>query len=258
MPGSSRFTAIATLGSPLESFCRELGVDLDPLARSLGLDVSVFQKESARINLEAFTELLHRICEATDNDSLGIRYGSFYSLGDSGTFDFALLNCGRLREALEFYSHYQPLLADYVFFNIEIGQQFSSIEWRNSGIVTHSSTYVDFRAVLKVKMLRRYLGQNYVPSRVDLVRSPPRSNIEHKRTLGPNLHFNALMNKISFPSSLLDSVSDHSDKRLFKLLKASCDEQLARLRRLKDIPFQSQRENRCHFAKRSEHPSLDG
>ncbi len=231
---SDTYTVLAASGRNLEEFARSEGVALAPLAASLGIDVAIHQHPNARLSLEAFTRLLHMLETVTGDDCIGLRYGSLYQLGNSGAFGFALLNAPNVREALTVYAQYQRIIADYAFFNVELGKEECSIEWSYTGIIRHSMHFVDMRVAILCRALRRLIGEDWFPARVALMRPPPVSSVLHRGLLGSNVIFQQMMNCVSFSSKVLDIPNAGGDPRLYSMMRAACESQLADIRHTVD------------------------
>jgi AraC-like DNA-binding protein len=229
------FTITATAASAIEDFARKAGVELAPLAASVGLDVGVFQDPAARIALDGYCRLLHILETITGDDCIGLRYSECFRQGNSGPFGFAILNAPTLREAMGIYRTYQRLIADYSFFDVDMGLRETTISWRYASLVAFPHQFVDFRAAMACKMLRSFTGQGWHPSSVALVRAAPRSASLHRRVLAPRVGFEAPMNCITFPSQALQAVSVSADSRLYEMMLAACETQLAQLEREKDV-----------------------
>ena len=235
---SGPYSIAASSGRDLEEFARELGVELEPIARLVGLDVGIFQKIHERISLNAFTRLLDILKSATSDDCIGIRYGEHYRIGNSGPFGFALLHAPTFRDALSIYRDYQQLIADFAFFDVDIGDKETSIEWRYASIIDHPEQYVDMRARLACRFLQKYMGDKWFPGEVKLVREAPRSVALHRKLLGPSVVFGSVMNCITFTSAFLDTATAGADPRLFELMVAACQTELEKLRQKKDLRVQ--------------------
>ncbi len=235
MTANTAFTITAATGRVLEAFALQRGVELAPLAASVGLDTASFQDPVVRISLDAFARLLHILETITGDDCIGARYAEYFRQGNSGAFGFAILHAPTLREALGIYHTYQRLIADYAFFDVDMGPRDTAISWRYARLLAFPHQFVDFRATMACKILRQFMGQAWSPSSVTLVRDAPRSSALHRRLMAANITFSAAMNCISFPSKALDTVSSSADSRLYEMMLAACETQLAQLEREKDL-----------------------
>lgn len=235
MTSSTAFTISAGTGRVLAEYARQRGIDLAPLAASVGLELSVFQDPVARISLDAFARLLHILETITGDDCVGARYAEYFRQGNSGAFGFAILHAPTLREAMGIYRTYQRLIADYAFFDVDMGMKETAISWRYARLIDFPHQFVDFRATMACKILRQFMGQAWNPSTVTLVRDAPRSSLLHRRLMAPSVSFLAAMNCIIFPSQALQTASTTSDHRLYEMMLAACETQLTQLEREKDL-----------------------
>ncbi len=229
------YTAHAANGRRLADFASKYGIDIGPLAKAVGIDVAVFQSDSQRVSLEAFAALLDILATVSADDCFGLHYAETFQLGDVGPFGFAVMNAPTVRKALEAYKRFQVLVSDVGFFDVELDEPFSVIEWRYAGIITKPEHYGDFRAALCCKLMRRLAGQDWYPSAVELVRTAPRSLALHQQIFGPALRFGVLMNRIRFASSILDLPVRGADERLYTIMTGVCERDLEMLMHRKDL-----------------------
>lgn len=232
-------TIVAATGRRLAEFAAGLNVALAPLAQSVGIAVEDLDRTDHRISLEAFMRLLQLIEVVSGEDCVGLHYARYFHPGDSGAFGFALLHAPSLREALRIYHNYLPVAADVGFLEITEDGPDVTVRWRYSRLVDNPRQYTDFHAGLVVRMLRRFLGEDWTPRRVELTRSRPRSTALHRTLFGPSIGFQAAAtNSVVLPRDRLDATSETADPRLFALMEETCRDSLAARERGRDLRLQ--------------------
>lgn len=232
-------TLLAATGRRLEEFAALQRIALAPLAESVGIAVGDLTRPEARISLEAFVRLLHLLEIVSGDDCVGLRFAEHFRPGDSGAFGFALLHAPTLREALRIYRQYLPVAADLGHFEILEDSAEVSFRWRYSRHIDYPAQYADFHAALLARMLRRYLGEGFVPKRAELQRRRPRDTRLHRALFGPAVAFEASgANLLQIASSGLDRASGTDDPRLFEMMEAACATALNAMDHSRDLPLQ--------------------
>lgn len=236
MPHRYPQTVVASAGRRLEEFALLRNISLGPLAESVGIDVADLQRSDRRISLEALMRLFHLLEIVSGDDCLGLRYALHFRQGDSGAFGFAILHAPTLREGLRIYQTYQRIVADNSHFDIAEKQDEVTVSWRYTRLIDYPEQYTDFRAGLLVKILRSFLGPEWTPRRVELLRPRPRNVALHRDHFGSGLSFQtSSLNSLSFAAAALDVPSGKDDPRLFEMMEASCQAALAAIDRSRDL-----------------------
>lgn len=232
-------TILATTGRRLAEFAALRGIALAPLAQSVGIDPADFGRPELRIGLEPFMRLLHLIEIVSGDDCAGLSYAQHFRQGDTGAFGFALLHAPSLREALRIYRTYLRVAVDHTYFDIAEEKGEVLIRWRYSRLIDYAAQFSDFHAALLVKVLRGFLGADWTPRKVELLRLRPRSLALHRAQFGAAVSFAAAgMNSVGFSAADLDARSGRDDPRLFELMEAACRAALASTDRSKDLRLQ--------------------
>jgi len=151
----------------------------------------------------------------------------------------SLLHAPTLREALRIYRQYLPVAADLGQFEIIEDAAEVTIRWRYSRMLDDPAQYADFHAGLLSRMLRRYLGDGFVPRRAELQRRRPRDTRLHRAIFGSTVAFEAVdANLLQIASSGLDRASGTDDPRLFELMEAACAATLSAMDHSRDLSLQ--------------------
>jgi AraC-like DNA-binding protein len=230
---------IAAAGRRLEEFALQQQISLGPLADSVGIDVADLKRSDRRINLESFMRLLHLLEIVSGDDCLGLRYALYFKQGDSGAFGFAILHAPTLREGLRIYQTYQRIVADNSHFDIVEERDEVTVSWRYARLIAYPEQYTDFRAGLLVKVLRGFLGAEWTPRRVELLRPRPRNSALHRAHFGTGVSFQtSSLNSLSFAATALDAPAGHDDPRLFEMMEAACQTALEAIDRSRDLRLQ--------------------
>jgi AraC-like DNA-binding protein len=228
MPLVNNYKMAASIGRSLDAYCGTRNVDLSAIAPAMGVDIRQLQDPKALISLRNFTSLMEHLAVLVEDEMFGLKFGAYYSLGDTGPFGFGLLNSPRLESALSYYSRFMPLAVDYAHFATEVGQTFTSITWRYSPLLPCYSQFADLMTILTVRQFKKSCGPNWLPSSVELIRKKPSSDNLHRMLLSPVTRFGAQECKITFRTNDLLFENVTADKRILEIMKEQCEEGLVR------------------------------
>lgn len=203
----------------LREFVAGLGLDIDCYARSVGIDPAVLGESGQRISLTKYAALLESLAAATGDDTIGLQLGEAYTLGDAGIFGLAFINAPTVGHAVYFYEQYLHLIVDSPFHDLAVDEKQVTVSWSYWPIIPAVNQFVDFRAILFCRVLRRIVGNDWYPSSVRLIRAAPRDPRLHRKLLSPQIEFAARMNCVIFPSSLMQVKSPNGDPRIFDFLE---------------------------------------
>jgi AraC-like DNA-binding protein len=226
----------AAFARSLGDYCLSLDVDMKTLARQVGINPNDFNDTTKFVSLEKFTSLLELLAIQTCDDCFGIKFGSYFKLGDSGPFGFGLLNAVNFGVCLQFFSRFISLTGDYTYFSYEAGPPNAVVRWRYSPLLSAHYQYADMMATISIRQFRMSCGPGWVPSQVSLVRSMPIDCSIHQAFMGSNVEFTSIENRIMMPSQCLQNQNPGADKRLFELMLTQCDEAL--IKRMKSLPLE--------------------
>jgi AraC-like DNA-binding protein len=232
---TSKYNVAAAAGRGLESYVRNLGIDLVPLAAAVGLDPADFQRLDIRVDMDRFTRLLELLATVSGDDCFGLHYGQAYKLGDSGALGFAISNAPDFRSAIGVYAKYISLFVDHAYFDVKIGDVSSKIEWHYSPLIKKAEQFADFGLMLTCRHFQRHVGEDCMPTELILERSKPKSQLDHTKLLTPNVTYNSSVNRLVFPSNKLSSTNSSADVRLFEMMCAQCDQYLKMIERPKAL-----------------------
>jgi AraC-like DNA-binding protein len=236
MPLIDHYKMAATLGRSLHSYCETRQLDLTPAAKAVGIDPEDFQDAKRFINFSAFTSLLEHLAFLANDELFGLKYGSYFRLGDSGSFGFGLLNAPNFCTALKFYSNFIKLTADYANFKVEENQLNTTISWSYSPLIVQCSQYSDMMTVLSVRSFKNICGQSWLPSSVGLIRKRPSCDALHRATMSPAIRFASNNCDITFKNTDLKFENLNADVRLYDMMVESCEEGLRR--RMINMPLE--------------------
>lgn len=225
----------AVHGRGLPEFAAVNGLDLEQHARAAGIDAGALGLLGHRISLAGFAEMLDRLAISSGDDCLGLRLGKAYRLGDAGVYGLALLNAPTLGDALACYEKYQHLIVDSPFHDVVRAGEEVAVSWRYWPIVPKVAQFADFKAVLFVRTLRAFLGQDWLPTRMQMVREAPRSPALHHEILSRRVEFRARMNCVAFPAQLLKVRASGGDQRLFDFLMRACQRESQQMKKSADL-----------------------
>jgi AraC-like DNA-binding protein len=218
MPLVDHYKMAAAFGKSLPAYCSTRGIDLNPVALSMGVEPKELQDIKAYISLKKFSALLEHLAVLTNDELFGLKFGTYFNLGDSGPFGFGLINAPNFASALKYYSRFMPLTADYAHFKTEIGQKNTSISWSYSPLLVLCSQYADLMATLTIRQFRKCCGPNWQPTSVSLIRKKPCSDALHRNILSPITRFGTAQCEIIFQSKDLRFENPTADARIFQIM----------------------------------------
>ena len=239
MPRPVSPTLLATTLRKLPDFAQSIGVDIVPLATSIGLDPTVFSDRSQRISLEAVGRLFALLHTVSGDDSVGLKFGEFYDLGDSGPLGFAIINAPDLRTALGTYVRFHSVIYNQMVISATTDDHDYIMEWKLSSYFTHPEHVVDMRIAIISRVIRLFIGPHWLAKTVELRRAQPRSTALHRKLLSPRVLFGQSRNQLAMPLSSLDTVNPSGDPRLYEIMQATCEAQLSEVATTGDIALRA-------------------
>ena len=218
-----QYQIMASVGRYLPAFCAPLGIDLEAIAKSLQIDVAGFEDFGARISFDRFCRLLEALASITGNDVFGLQYGLTTKSDDTGPFSMGLAKAPNFKEMLRFYARFVHVVADIEYFNTAIEGDRISVTWTYSPLMTQREQYVDYSASAIMRLFELFAGGPINLVHAQLERRPPRDKTMHARIFSRNIKFNADVNEIILPASVLKSVNPQADNAIFRYMTQQCE-----------------------------------
>jgi AraC-like DNA-binding protein len=213
----------AAFARSLPAFCKSRNLDINPAAERTGVDISKFKLSNAGVSLTRFASLMELLSQQASDDCFGLNFAQFFTMGDSGSFGFCLMNAPDLEAIVQTYDRFIPLTADYHSFGVTYDAEAVEIFWNYAPVIPKIDQYTDMMATLTHRVLRLATGASWQPSHLHLTRAPPKSSALHRHVLCQTTSFGSSQNRIIFPSSQLSLPNPKSDSRMFTIMKEQCE-----------------------------------
>ena len=184
----------------------------------------------ARISEEDFSRVVSNAFALTGDDGLGLELGLRLNLSAHAVLGQAFMTCRDLRQVLELFLRYYHLLTSPTL-HLEL-----DIDDRRCTLTTVSpprENPVEFACEVMyaaiANTLRGLLGRDELRLRVELPYPAPPHAPRYHQVFGPDVHFDALLGRLSFDAALLETPLPLSNPALRSLYEAECARLLADL-----------------------------
>jgi AraC-like DNA-binding protein len=198
-----------------------------------GLDLNATSMSCVRL-----ASLLEDLDGQILGGGIGIKFASQFKLGDTGLFGLALMNAPSFRHALEFFTHFLPLVADHSSFKSSLGNQNAHLEWNYSPFLQNGTNYIDFCIGLSLRQFQQFHLPGWKPLSVSLQRPRTDQGPRHFAAFSNVMRFECESHVMEFTPSSLQSTNPHADFRVFDTLVDLCEVHLSNKK--KSITFENQ------------------
>lgn len=197
------------------TLARAFGLAPELLTKAVGLDLCVLADLEARIPARAFAELLARSADAAKAEDFGLRLAETRGLGILGPVGIVMHEEADLRSALRSLARYLPIHNEALGLQLieERGLAMLVLEVRLPG-QPGPRHFTELSLGSFFRIVRRFLGQQWQPSRVCFEHAAPADPSAHRRFFGCRVEFQHQFNGIVFASKDLDTPISLSDAML--------------------------------------------
>ena len=197
------------------TLARALGLAPELLASASGLDLAALADLDARISAKAFAELLERSAETAHAEDFGLRLAESRGLGILGPVGIVVREEADLRAALRSLARYLPIHNEALALRLveERSIAILVLEVRSLGL-TEPRHFTELSVGAFFKIVGRFLGSPFKPSRVCFEHSAPADVSTHRRFFGCRVEFQHEFNGIVFSAKDLDTPISTSDAML--------------------------------------------
>ncbi len=205
------------------------GCDSQALLAGTTLADSGITAMGARIRDADFARLAANALALTGDPALGIHLGLRLNLSAHAVLGQAFMTCRDLGQVMELFMKYYHLLAPALELDFEIGEERCVLTLADvpAEIPPEFSYELVYAAVLNT--LRGLLNRPDLHLRVELPYPPPGHSAAYFEVFGPEVRFNCMRGRISFPRVLLDTPLPSSNPALRSLYEQECARLLADL-----------------------------
>jgi AraC-like DNA-binding protein len=206
------------------------GCDARALVEGTTLADSGIAGMGARIRDADFARLAANALALTGDPALGMQLGLRLNLSAHAVLGQAFMTCRDLEQVMDLFMKYYHLLAPALQLDFRIGDERCTltIVSRPMEIPPEFSYELVFAAVLNT--LGGLLNRRDLPVRVELPYPPPGHSADYFEVFGPEVLFDCVQGRLSFPRSLLAMPLPSSNPALRALYEQECARLLADLR----------------------------
>lgn len=225
-----RYHSAKTVFAPLAKLRNE-GVAVTEVLAGTGLSLSILERPDQRIRLSQEIGFLRNLRRLQGDAGVGLYIGSCYPLSVFGLYGYALMSASTARDALRL--AYEFVELSFAFHEHRIRVDQGLVEMSMSG----EDYDVDDRPMLNERemaatfmILRGLFGEAFCPDKVCFKHRKQVDMPRYREVFGVAPQFDAPVNALYFPASLLDLPLLQCDQDTAALCLARCVHLRARLR----------------------------
>lgn len=197
------------------TLARAFGLAPELMARDAGVDLSALADLDARISAKAFAELLERSAEVANAHDFGLRLAESRGLGILGPIGMVMREESDLRSALRSLARYLPIHNEALGLQLTEDRSIAilALEVHLPG-VAEARHFTELSLGAFRRIIGRFLGSQWKPSRVCFEHAGPADLSTHRRFFGCRVEFQHEFNGIVFRTKELDTPISMSDATL--------------------------------------------
>lgn len=221
------YVSIAIVRAILDSL-RQQGVATPEFCSRIGLQPEEFSDPTHRLPVNRVDSIVRAAIAVTGDPALGLHVGESAPVGALHVVGHLLANSGSLREAIQLYVRYAPLIVE--------SSRWRLVEQGDDARFLYEQPPVPdanarFHAELSLALVTK-MGLSFLPpgKRAKVVRfryAPPSYAAEYERIFRCPVEFGAREYEVVFDRQLLDVPHLHRDEPLCEVLKQRADALLA-------------------------------
>lgn len=185
------------------------------------------------VSMNRFARFLQRMCDALDEEALGLDTADFMGGGSMGVLGGAIVAAPNLAASVGALTRYMSLYADLSYVSFTVEEEKAQFSWSYSPLLVARNALCDRSARLFVARMQYLFVDDWKPLRVAMQRDRPLNLGPYRQALCPNLSFGAPSNVIEFPASDLLLENRYADMSAFELAVALA-ERMMKERRIPD------------------------
>ncbi len=216
----------AAYADQLVQLVRPWGVTAAELLSAAGLSEAAAQDPHGRLPIDAFGRLLDRARALTGEPGLGFYLGLQKRISMYGYLGFAAMTAGSLREALEMFVRFTPVLTTSLSLRLSVEGSLASL---------YVEEHYDMGGVRDIALInlmvgmreigRALTGQNFDGDHADIALAEP-PYLPRFKHLVPNTRWNEPVTRVFFDAALLDLPLAQADRVAVKLAREHCERAL--------------------------------
>ena len=218
------------------------GRPVDPILRDVGLSRVEIAAPEARIAFAKHAALIAAAAEHLGDPCFGLHFGASLDPLDAGAIGYLAANSPTLRAAVENYLKYLATTTEgFRARVIPEGRQIRVIIEAADGDMKLSEQCYEFALASSINLCRFVVGRRIVPLLVEMKHPRKAHFAEFRQYFGAAVVFGADDYAIALDQAILATPCRSADPRLFRIVKAHCDDLLGKSRTATD--FREEGEN---------------
>jgi len=234
MPAVRKVTAVWT--RQLADLLEARGRPADLILREVGLDRAQIASADARIAFAKHTALIEAAAKHLNDPCFGLHFGASLDPLDAGAVGFLAANSPTLGEALKNFSKYLVTITEGGRARLELEEHQARwvVEMIDSEVKRNQQFY-EFVLAASINVCRFLVGRRITAGSVEFQHTRTTGLDEVRKYFGAPVLYGAKRSLMILDRSLLALPCRSADERLFRIVKAQCDELLAKSRQAKDF-----------------------
>ncbi len=201
-----------------------------------GLQAATIKPPDARIPFAKEVALFEAAAKHLNDPCFGLHFGAGLDPLDAGALGFLAANSPNLGDALRNFSKYLSTINEGVRARLEAkGQQVHWIVEATDREVTDGPQFIEMALATTLNICRFVVSRRITANAVTFQHARKDNQAEFKRYFGATVRFAATRNVLTLDRTLLSLPCRSADERLFRIVKAHCDELLAKSRKAKNL-----------------------
>ena len=204
------------------------GVSLQDLLGETGIDLGPIEDPASHISMRRYAALLELAAERVREDCFGLEFAQAFPRGAAGVVAYLFFNAPDLRTCVACISRFTRLHMDALEFAFSEAEGLAHLTWSYDGsLLGPRKQLTEFLMALCIHRFRGLLGDEWTPLSAEFEYRQPDCLERYHALFGPHLMFDAGHNRLIIRGNVLAHRSKSADKRLFELLKAVAEKELA-------------------------------
>jgi AraC-like DNA-binding protein len=208
----------------------EYGADRAALIDSVNLKEELLINPDSRISEKQFRTLNTNAKLLSNRPEVFLHFGEQLTLTSHGAVGYAIMSCRNMGQAIDILAKYYRLLLHDSDMIINITKDHINIEYFDDKTSIEnpiSNTEVFFAGFLSA--IRHLLHIDKIDADVFCAYAAPSYTSSYDDILNCRVHFDADINKIVLPKSILEEKPEYANPVMLKMFEQQCDEMLARM-----------------------------
>lgn len=212
------------------------GQPADLILREVGLTRALIASEEARIAFARHVALIEAAAEHLNDSCFGLHFGASLDPLDAGAIAYLAANSPTLGQGLSHFTTYLVTASEGARARlVPKGQQTRVIIEITDPKVARDQQFYEFALASAINICRFIVGRRITPDSVELMHLRKNHRDEFRKYFGAPVVFGAGQYAMTLDRSLLTMPCRSADPRLFRIVKAHCDELLKKSGQARDF-----------------------